>query len=214
MDPTNVFCFVCYKVVTKLDMNITLSIIIFLVGVVALLSGRRLYQVFVGIAGFVFGLVLVDWVTGSQSSWWTLLAGVIIAGVAVFIGRQKERMALRVAGFIMGGFIATFLVIDNSRFLPDGPILFEWLIFVVGGGVGAFLVYRSQDQALIALSSLIGAALIVSATVAAPAFSAALFSGLAATGMLLQSRNWLILPESPNQHRSITHGSRVLPPQN
>ncbi len=51
---------------------------------------------------------------------------------------------------------------------------------------------------MIVISSLCGAALVTFPIEASVAFQAALFSGLAAVGMLLQSREWIDTDDGPD----------------
>ena len=63
-----------------------------------------------------------------------------------------------------------------------------WLLYVIGGVIGAVSLLLIFDWALIFLSSLLGSALIVQVTELGPQAERLLFIGLAVVGILFQAR--------------------------
>lgn len=124
------------------------------VGLALLFAGRQLFWIFVGGAGFVAGIALARELTISDTDWViitvALVAGILGAVLSIFI----QRIAIAIAGFIAGGYILFSL----ASHMGTGN--FAWIIFIVGGILGAFLVMVLFDWALILLSSLTGALLI------------------------------------------------------
>lgn len=142
-----------------------------LLGVILLILGRRLFWLLVGVVGFVAGLNLAPLVVTDQQPWVilvvALLAGLVGSVLAVFL----QRIMVALAGFLAAGFILMQLL---SHFRVDlGGI--GWLVFLLGGALGAVLASVTFDWALVILSSLTGAALLVDGlTGLVPGFEATL----------------------------------------
>ncbi len=133
-----------------------LNIINLLLGTALLVAGRKLFWLFVGVIGFVTGIQLAArfW---NGPEWTAILIGVIVGILFALLAVFIEALAIGVAGFLAGGFILT--TFTNMLGLNDG--LLFWIIYAIGGIIGLLLVLLLFDWALIALSSLAGAALIV-----------------------------------------------------
>ena len=128
-----------------------------LVALALLTMGRRLFWVFVGAAGFIFGFTLASQFLPGQSAFVIvgvgLAAGLVGIGLAIF----AQHLAVGVAGFVMGSYVLTYLFSSFGLIGTD----WTWLAVVAGGIIGAVLVVAFFDFALIALSCLAGAELIV-----------------------------------------------------
>ena len=127
-------------------------------GAALLFIGRRLFWFFVGAIGFGIGLRLAErmWPgPGLVSLVVALVVGVVFALLAVFL----QSVAIGAAGFFAGGYVLLTL---GGLFGVDRGIL-AWIIFILGGILGAILVGALLDWALITLSSLTGASMIVHA---------------------------------------------------
>ena len=123
-------------------------------GVMLLTLGRRLFWLFVGCVGFVVAFQIAQHYFGFQSSWiaWgaALMFGLTGALLAVFF----QTLAILVGGFVAGSTIATHLMhLMGFAAVP--------MIYVLVGLAGAILLYVVFDWALIALSSVVGATLVV-----------------------------------------------------
>ena len=70
---------------------------------------------------------------------------------------------------------------------------------MVGGIIGITLELVYKASAMIVISCFCGAALVTVPLQASNAFQAAIFSGLAAVGMLLQSREWIDMGGNPDE---------------
>ena len=71
-----------------------------------------------------------------------------------------QKIAIAVAGFVAGGKLA---VAVTGAFVSDaGELGSYWLIFIIGGIIGSILLLSLFDWALIFLSAIVGADLIVS----------------------------------------------------
>jgi hypothetical protein len=154
-----------------------------LAGVALLLLGRKLFWLFVGIIGFVAGVALATQLFEIQPDWLVIVfalgAGLLGALLAVFL----KRMAIGLAGFIAGGYILIFLL----EALGTDISSVVWLPFLVGGIVGLILVVLLIDWALIALSALVGASLIVQSVHLGPQIGVLLFLVLLTVGIAIQA---------------------------
>jgi hypothetical protein len=144
----------------------------FAAGIVLLLLGRRLFWLFVGVVGFftVYQLSLdsLHVVSPELRLFLACLAGLFGVLLAIFV----QKVAVGVAGFLVGAWLAAGflgLAVDSvgigSHFLSAGPGATPWTVFVVllAGILAAILALRLFSLALVVLSALAGAGLIVDA---------------------------------------------------
>jgi hypothetical protein len=129
------------------------SIALILVGVLTLLFGRRLFWLFVGVAGFLFGLSVAQAALPIQGELAQLLAGLcvglIFAGLALIIQRPMAMLA---------GFVALGVAGQSLGAQVGLPMWGQIALFIVFGLIGLLLVAVLFDWALIIVSSLNGAA--------------------------------------------------------
>ena len=159
------------------------TIIQIILGVATLLAGRKLFWLFVGVIGFAVGIGLATQFFSGESEI-ALLAIALVAGIigsllAVFL----QRLAVGAAGFLAGGYITLSLISLLSLKLP----MPSWIPFIIGGVLGAVLVAVMFDWALIILSSLLGADLLVQAMRAGQLLGIALFVILFLVGLGIQA---------------------------
>jgi hypothetical protein len=132
----------------------------YIVGVAVLILGRRLFWIFVAAVGFAAGLILAPQFLPAESPQWLLLAIAIVVGIlGAVLAVLLQKIAVGVAGFIAGGYLALWLVSFLNLNLGDFQA-FTWAIFVVGGIIGAVLLAAVFDIALIVLSAGAGAGMI------------------------------------------------------
>jgi hypothetical protein len=155
------------------------------VGVVLLLFGRKLFWLVVALAGAVFAYRLAETFLdpGQSALWVAVLAGLAGAFLAVMI----QKLAIRVVGFLLG-FGATAWLFDAGVAglhwpEPGGLAL---LALVVGGLLGALLAGWLFRVALVLLSSLVGASLILGAVPVEGWVEALAFAVLAVIGVVVQ----------------------------
>ena len=165
----------------------------FIIGVVLLTLGRKLFWLFVGCVGFAAGFTYVNQLWGTQP-------GLMILGVALGLGLIGallaiffQAVAIGLAGFVAGGYIA--FTIMNLFGLEASQL--AWLFYLAGGIVGTVLLFVIFDWALIALSSVIGASLIVQVTELSPHLGVVIFFLLIIAGVLFQAR--LLKKRSPKE---------------
>ena len=128
-----------------------------IVGVALLALGKRLFWLFVGAIGFIAASDTAA-VYFNGLPHWQILAISLGAGLlGILLAIFFQKLAIILVGFYAGGYLAVSLLatlhITLSGNLPLAP-------FVVGGILGAVLLYLLFDWTLIVLSSFAGAAFI------------------------------------------------------
>ena len=161
-----------------------MDILRILIGILVLTLGRKLFWLFVAVVGFAFGASLGSQFFQGQPDWVILIvalgAGLVGALLALFL----QQVAIALAGFIGGGYIALYLVSALGWGTPGGS---GWLPFLIGGVMGLVLMIALFDWALIVLSSLIGAGLIVQAIPLHRSVEGLLFIILLIVGIAVQA---------------------------
>jgi hypothetical protein len=122
------------------------------------LSGRKLFWLFVGGMGFVISLSLALQIFGGQPRWMLVLFSLIIGVIGAFLTIFLEKAAVILGGFLAGAYLLASLV----NVLNLGHT-FGWLPYLVGGIVGGVLVAAVLEWSLIVLSSLVGVILVIEA---------------------------------------------------
>ncbi len=154
-----------------------------ILGVLLLFFGRKLFWLFIGAAIFIAVMTLVPRYFPHHDSLIFYIAvgvGLVAAVVGVFL----QKIALRVAGFLAGGFLF-FSLWEDFAALNSLP---WWLPFVVGGLLGALLLSVLFEWALIVLSSLTGAYLITEGLSLSASTHLAALVVLALIGIVVQGR--------------------------
>ena len=135
--------------------NLTSNLLPIIAGVILLLFGRRLFWLFVGLAGFLFGLEIAPQLFHLDSTMMTFLVALLVGIVSAVLAIVLQRLAFALGGFFAGGYVGNILA-DQ---LQAGDSSMIW--FVVGGVIGAVFAALLMDWAIIILSSLVGAIAIV-----------------------------------------------------
>ena len=152
------------------------------VGAVVLLFGRQANWLFVGVIGFLLGANLAGMIIGEGSSLAIVLSAVTgLSGMLMAVLAHK--LALDAAGFVASGYALTGLI--GIIGLDVGDL--SWLIFLIGGVVGALMVLAWSNWALIILSSLTAAYLIIGAFDLTPPLDKLAYIGLVLLGLAVQS---------------------------
>jgi uncharacterized membrane protein YeaQ/YmgE (transglycosylase-associated protein family) len=124
------------------------------VGGLLLLFGRRLFWLFVGVVGFVLAQRLAGAYLGGEAGWMTaLVVGVVGAVAAVMV----QKVVVSVAGLAAGA-VGFLWLAEQFGWPPGLPTLIG---VVLAGAVGAALLQWLFELGLVALSALVGAALLV-----------------------------------------------------
>ncbi|GAB6906211.1 conserved membrane hypothetical protein [Desulfosarcina cetonica] len=152
-------------------------------GGVLLLMGRRLFWLFVGVCGFAVGIQAAPLLFGPQpfAVIWAIGLGCGILGALLALFAQQ--LAVVVGGFLAGATLALNLL------PPAGAQTFPWVVLVcaVVGAVATFLLF---DWALIVLSAMLGAALIVDGMGLQWSVAVAIYLVLILIGVVVQA-GWM-----------------------
>jgi len=159
-----------------------LSIMNAIFGGALLLAGRKLFWLFVAVLGFLAGFQFTSSVWQGPEGLAIivgLVIGIIFALLAIFL----QAIAIGIAGFLAGGYILT--VLANMIGLEAVGAL-SWIIYIAGGVIGVILVSFLFDWAIITLSSLAGASLVVEAFLPERAMGNLIFFILFVIGVVVQ----------------------------
>ena len=158
------------------------SIFDLVLGILLLVAGRRLFWLLVGAIGFALGVMLAtQYFHGSELT--VVLAGLVLGLIFALLAVFLESVAIGIAGFLGGGYV--LLSIAGMLGLDRGGIT-TWIIFAVGGVIGVILVALLFSWALITISSLVGASMVVGAFGMTAATAGLVFLGLVIAGVLIQ----------------------------
>ena len=128
------------------------SILQIIFPIAPLLFGRRLFWVFVAVAGFLVGLALSGLLISGQSQFVHILVGIIVGLVGGLLAVYLTKPMAAVGGFLAWGGAA--LLLANPLGIEGAG---RWIVFFVAGLIGALLVFLLFDWALIISSGLSGA---------------------------------------------------------
>ena len=128
-----------------------------LAGTILLVMGRRLFWLFVGCVGFALAYAYAERFLAAQPDYAvmaiSILCGVAGALLAVFF----QEIAVGISGFMAGVYVTLYLLAEAGF----ASYQFVWLISLCGGIIGSIFLIFVFDWALILLSSMTGASLIV-----------------------------------------------------
>jgi hypothetical protein len=154
------------------------------IGLTLLSFGHKLFWLFVGCIGFASGYTYAQVLLSSESELLILLFGLTIGIVGALLALFLQRLSIGLAGFFGGGYIALNILalfgIKNEQLILPMAIL--------GGILGAVLLFLLFDWALIFLSSFVGALLVVQAATFNSEIKIGLFLGLFIAGAVIQTR--------------------------
>ena len=136
---------------------LSIFILNLLVGVVLLIAGRQFFWLFVGCIGFAAGLQYVPGLWDITSPLLLILLSIVTGIVGALIAVVFQKIAISLAGFAGGGFMAVNLL----RFLNLESDTLVWLSYIVGGIIGAILLFMVFEWALIIVSAFAGAMVII-----------------------------------------------------
>ncbi|HEY0368033.1 MAG TPA: DUF4203 domain-containing protein [Chthoniobacterales bacterium] len=140
-------------------MNASVPIVSLLIGLVVLVAGRKLFWVCVVAVGFAAGIEVAPHLVHEPSAALQLTIALVLGFVGALIALFLQKLAIAIVGFAAGGRLA----VGIAASFVVGYTNYYWLTFLIGGVIGAILLLALFDWALIVLSALIGAHLIVSA---------------------------------------------------
>src|SRR5258708_18346115 len=167
------------------SMHFSVAIVGALIGIVILLFGRKLFWLCVAAVGFAAGVELAPHLVHEPSPLLALTVALVLGLIGALLALFLQKIAIAVLGFLAGGKLAG--AIGAAFFVQYAQ--YSTVIFLAGGIVGAILLLVLFDWALIVVSSLIGAHLIVfQDAITLPASgSTIVFIALTIIGILIQA---------------------------
>ena len=157
-----------------------MEILYAMIGIMLLTLGRRLFWLFVVGIGFVAGLQMAQQTFGLQAGWMAWVVASLFGLVGALLALFFQTLAIVLSGFAAGSTIVAYLAVLMG--FADVPV-----ISMVGGIIGAILLFALFDWALIGLSSLAGATLVVQSLNWNFRAELVLYVTLIAAGILLQA---------------------------
>jgi hypothetical protein len=161
----------------------TVPIVSILIGALVLFFGRRLFWLFVAAVGFWIGFQLTPQLLHHPPEWLTFAVAIGLGILGAILALILQKIAIAIAGFLVGGQAATGLV---AAFVATPPAS-TTITFVIGGIIGALLLLMLFDWALIFFSSIAGAELITSNLHVAAKGAGIIFLALAVVGIVAQA---------------------------
>ena len=128
-----------------------------LAGLVMITSGRRFFWLYVGCIGFAIGLQYAPLYWNVPSRTLLVILALITGLIGALLAVLLQKVAIALAGFVGGGYIAIHLL----EIIGLNAEKYFMIPFIIGGIIGAMLLFLIFDWALIIVSSFTGAMLIV-----------------------------------------------------
>jgi hypothetical protein len=160
-----------------------------LLGLLLLLLGRRLFWLFVAISGFLAGVEAAPYFLPHQTELFMLAVALLLGVIGALLALFLQKAAIALGGFAVGGYLAMVLC---APLLGGGGIERPgaWLFFLIGGILGAILLFVFFNWALIILSSGYGAHLILRAIAPPHRYFTILLIILALVGIVIQAATY------------------------
>jgi hypothetical protein len=163
-----------------------------LIALALLFAGRRLFWLFVACIGFASGYYSAQQIWGLHSPVLVLILSIAAGGLGAIIAIFFQKAAIVVAGFAAGG----YLMVSLFNQFAGLPAQLVWLPYIIGGIAGALVLFFVFDWALIFLSTLTGATLMVQMVAFTPRVEIVLFLVLVIAGAVFQSKTMTGEPRS------------------
>lgn len=164
-------------------MNGSLPIASVALGAVVLLFGKKLFWLCVAAVGFAAGVELAPHLLHEPTPALQLTIALILGFLGALFALFLQKLAIGLVGFAAGGRLAVALAASFTF----GHANSYWIVFIIGGIVGAILLVMLFGWALIVISSLIGAHLIVSAITLPQTGTLIALLALTAVGIVVQA---------------------------
>lgn len=154
-------------------------------GALLIVAGRRLFWLFVGVAGFFAAWTLSYQYLHLREPGAQLMAAVVAGLIGVALAIFAQKVAIALGGFLAGVYLVAALL-GVSPGAAVSLTLGQDLALLAGGLVAAILAVWLFDVALVVLSSLVGASLVSDALQMGGTLHWLVVAILAAIGIALQ----------------------------
>lgn len=155
-------------------------------GAVLLLAGRRVFWLVLAVLGFLVGFHLARQGLNIEDPGMALALGLVAGLAGALLAVVVQKLAVVLAGLALGGAGAWWLA--DQWALASGA---RWLAVAVGVALGAALALWLFDAALVVLSAMAGAYLLVRAFEPAPLAASIALVILSLLGVAIQARGLL-----------------------
>jgi hypothetical protein len=128
------------------------SLVVLILGIISLFFGRKLFWVFAALIGLSVGLIFGEQLLQGQVLFIRIIVVIAFAAFCAVLALYAEKIMIILAGFFgLGVFGYLFANLFNL------PAQFHWILFLGMGIIGAVLISRFMEWAIIIISSFIGA---------------------------------------------------------
>ncbi len=158
-----------------------------ILGLCLLVLGRKLFWLFVSIAGFLFGMGFAGLVFPDQPQWIQVLFALGAGFLGALLAVLAQRVAFAFAGFFGGFYFA--LILAEVFGLGANSIVICTVVGVIGAVVASLII----DWVIIVLSCLVGAGAVVGASGLGQGMRIIVFLLLVFMGAFVQTR---LLPQA------------------
>ncbi|MEM7582753.1 MAG: DUF4203 domain-containing protein [Acidobacteriota bacterium] len=155
--------------------------------VALLFAGRRLYWLALGGIGFFMGLWLADRFIDLRSTGLELGLAFLIGILGAYLAASAQRVAISLGGSLVGGALAYWTAFSLAGPMNWQPGLWIQALTLCGAILGALMAAVLFEASLVALTSLIGAMMIMRLLSVGSPHNTWLFLILLAIGMVAQT---------------------------
>ncbi len=141
------------------SLGLGIAILAIVVGFISLFFGRRLYWFFVGVAGFLLGLMFAPLLFTNLNPAWHPWISIFVGIVFALLALALNKFMISLAGAIGLGSVVYVLVAPN---MSQGAVIVLSVIAAVIGFIVAWLLF---DWGLMIFSALAGSSLVTSGIV-------------------------------------------------
>jgi len=142
-------------------MSLAAAIVGIIFGLIELFLGRKLFWLFVAIGGFLLGWFLVPAIWPDADTWVSILVGLVAGLLFALLAVLFRRIMVAIGGFFLFAGAGVLLVRFLGAEAAAGSTVY-WVAYLVGGLIGAVLLFLLFDWALIVLTSIAGAGAVAS----------------------------------------------------
>jgi predicted flap endonuclease-1-like 5' DNA nuclease len=138
-----------------------IGLLLVLAGLAGVFWGYRIFRILLpiigGIAGYLIAVALFP-----NSPFLAIVIGIILAIGLAILAYLAWSVMVTISGAVLGGSLGA--AIADGLNLWKGPLgtLLGWVLILVLGAVGAWLVWKLRDEVVIILTAIVGAAFVAS----------------------------------------------------
>ncbi|MES2775838.1 MAG: hypothetical protein V4722_16810 [Bacteroidota bacterium] len=130
------------------------AVVLTILGLLCLFSGKKFYWVAVGICGFLISYVsirgMINW-----SDWQEFALAGCIGLVAMLLSFLFQKFVIAITVFFVFGLMLAGFINEQVQFADDSFV--PLFIFFIAGSVAAFFSFHKYDVCIILMSCVVGA---------------------------------------------------------